>query len=120
MRQQGQALLEFAVILPVFLILLLGGIDLTAAFGSMNALNHLAEDGARCAALSSCNATLPSYVASEASVLGLPPVTMIRETITNGGYAFVQITVFYPHHATTGFLAVLNRTFRSTSQQLLP
>ena len=47
-NERGQAILEFALILPLFAILLLGGIDLYFAISSASDLAYIAEESARC------------------------------------------------------------------------
>src|SRR2546422_749472 len=50
-REQGQALVEFALILPVVLLLLLGMIDFGRAMNYYNDMTQLAAEAARSAAV---------------------------------------------------------------------
>jgi TadE-like protein len=54
--EQGQAVVELALILPVVLLLLLGIVDYSQALNTDNTANHLANLGARFAAVG----TIPS------------------------------------------------------------
>lgn len=45
--ERGQSLVEFAIILPVFLLLLLGTVDLGLGFKTYIALTNAAREGAR-------------------------------------------------------------------------
>lgn len=51
-REDGQALVEFALVLPLLLIILLGILDFAKAFDYWNTETHMAEQGARLAAVS--------------------------------------------------------------------
>lgn len=50
-RSRGQALAEFALVLPIFAILLFGLIDLGRFVSTSNALNSAAREGARFASV---------------------------------------------------------------------
>ena len=53
-RQEGVALIEFALVLPLLLLLVLGVIDFGKAFNYKNDETHLANQAARYAAVNSC------------------------------------------------------------------
>jgi Flp pilus assembly protein TadG len=50
-REQGQATVEFAIVLPLVLLLIAGVIEFGKAFNYWLSLNHLANEGARWAAV---------------------------------------------------------------------
>jgi len=52
--EQGQTLVEFALILPILLVLVIGIFDFGSAFNSKNDLNFLANTAARFAEVNSC------------------------------------------------------------------
>lgn len=52
--EQGQTLVEFALILPLLLVLVIGIFDFGSAFNSKNDLNFLANTAARYAEVNSC------------------------------------------------------------------
>lgn len=51
-REDGQSLVEFALVLPVLLFLMCGIIDFGWLFYNQIALNNAAREGARCAVVS--------------------------------------------------------------------
>ena len=53
-REEGQTLVEFALILPLLLMVVLGIVDLGKAFGYKNDLTNLANQAARAAAVNKC------------------------------------------------------------------
>src|SRR3954454_20624417 len=57
--QRGQALVEFALVLPLLLILIFGVIDLGKALGYKNDETNIASQAARLAAVSSGTACQP-------------------------------------------------------------
>ena len=52
--EQGQTLVEFALILPILLVLVIGIFDFGSAFNTKNDLNFLANTAARYAEVNSC------------------------------------------------------------------
>ncbi len=53
--ESGQSVLEFALVLPVLLLILLGIIQFGAVFNSLITLNAAAREGARLMAAESCS-----------------------------------------------------------------
>jgi Flp pilus assembly protein TadG len=77
---QGQALVEFALVLPLVLLLALGMLDLGTAINDRNNMTQMADVAARYAAIGSCGASCTSIynqVVLDADNAGL----------TNGGGA---------------------------------
>ena len=76
-RQRSQALIEFALVSPVLLILLFGIIDIGRAIFYYDTINHAAREGARVAVRASnqlpSNADVLSAVNSQ--MLGVPVTT---------------------------------------------
>src|SRR5256885_10958333 len=75
-RRAGQSMVEFAVLAPVFFLLLLGTIDLGRAVYTYNAISNAAREGARAAVpYDSPLPTTASVVAAVQSKLGggFPP-----------------------------------------------
>jgi Flp pilus assembly protein TadG len=54
--ERGVALVEFALVLPLLLLVILGIVDFGKAFGYKNQETHLANEAARYAAVNSCAA----------------------------------------------------------------
>jgi Flp pilus assembly pilin Flp len=66
--ESGQTLVEFAVILPLVLLMLLGIMDFGKAFNYWITENQVAAEGARRAAVNLGAATLQDYVRSQIKV----------------------------------------------------
>jgi hypothetical protein len=67
--QRGSVLVEIALVLPVLLLIVLGGIDLDLMVTAKSALNYVASETARCMAQnSSCPSNFPQ---TQAGGLGL-------------------------------------------------
>lgn len=82
-KKRGQAMVEFALVLPIFLLLLTGILEFGLFFNSYIDISFSSREGARIAALdtnsttatitSSVKATLPSSTAVEVTVTPSPP-----------------------------------------------
>ncbi|MBI4320036.1 MAG: pilus assembly protein [Chloroflexi bacterium] len=134
---RGQALTEFALILPVFLMSLFGVVDLGQALWQYDTLAHAAREGSRYAALHGRNGipstgpgsssfTAPNNDTNVTGVVlsravGLDPSRLVvRSTWPDGdnlkgSRVLVEVEyVFRPF--TSSILGVGNVTMRSTSQ----
>ena len=91
--EEGQTLVEFALILPILLVLVVGIFDFGSAFNSKNNLNFLANTAARYAEVNQCTGcptstpatnTIRDYVASTADTGALAGSVNITFTLPNG------------------------------------
>jgi len=92
--EQGQTLVEFALVLPILLVLVIGIFDFGSAFNSKNELNFLANSAARFAEVDSCapcsaanpKETIADYVAGTAAGLSSSPkISFCLPSLPNGG-----------------------------------
>lgn len=70
-RGRGQSLVEFALVLPIFLIVVIGVFDLGRAVFSYNTLTNGVREGARLAAVNQDANSVRSRTANQALTLGL-------------------------------------------------
>ncbi len=82
--ESGQTLVEFAVVLPLVLLLLLGIMDFGKAFNYWITENQVAAEGARRAAVNRGAATLHDYVRSQIKVGELHDNAKICITFPDG------------------------------------
>jgi len=87
---RGQALVEFALILPLLMVLLFGIVEFGRAWNGKQVLTDAAREGARLA------------------VLGDPTITQamvdstVKVKIKGGGFDTTQVTITYPDGFKTG------------------
>ena len=74
-RERGQALVEFALVLPILLILLLGILDFSRAVAAYNSVSNGARSGARVAIVNQDPAAIRDAV--EAEAFGLSDVDVV-------------------------------------------
>jgi Flp pilus assembly protein TadG len=100
--EQGASALEFAILAPVFFLLVVGIVELGLLFWTQIGLQHGAEMAARCA---SVNATLcptgnptaiTSYATNQALGLGLPASTFSYSTPACGNQVNASYTFVFP------------------------
>jgi Flp pilus assembly protein TadG len=70
-RARGQSLVEFALVLPIFLVVVLGIFDLGRAVFAYNTLTNAAREGARLAIVNQNVASVSSRTVNQAISLGL-------------------------------------------------
>jgi Flp pilus assembly protein TadG len=101
----GGSLAEFAILLPVFLPLLFGTVQLGQLFWTQTALQHAVEMAARCATInaSSCSTATATqtYAATQAYGLTFPTGTFTASAPSCGNqvaasYTFPFITGWFP------------------------
>jgi len=88
--ENGQGLVEFALILPFLLVLILGVIDVGRALGYKNDMTNLASQAARIAAVNSCSAC-PSGSSGLSTYINSIAPTELK----NGSSAVDPITITY-------------------------
>jgi Flp pilus assembly protein TadG len=96
-ESSGQEVVEFALILPLLLLLLLGILEFTLAVFSYNTVANAAREGARAGVVP--DATVEEI---EAAVYGRATgvnLTSVAVTLTS---ATVTVTVTYDHHLLIG------------------
>ncbi len=91
MKQRGSVLVEMAVVLPVLLLLIIGGIDLSLLTRTKANLDFIAGETARCMARTlGCNAQ--TFAQQEASGLGMIGTLTATATPLSGGQQQVKAT----------------------------
>lgn len=90
-NQKGTALIEFALVLPVFLLLVLGAMDLSFCQMAKSNLGYLTTQAANCAAKQGCN--VQGYVDGSAPGLSLDPTAI---TVTRSGDTVTLSTLYKP------------------------
>jgi Flp pilus assembly protein TadG len=90
-RSRGQALVEFALILPVLMLLLLGIIEFGRAWNVKQVLTDAAREGARLSVVGDPSVTQQSQVD-----------TRIKQVVSRAGIDSTQVTITYPDGFRTG------------------
>ncbi len=120
-RQKGSALVEFAVVLPILVLLLLGGIDLIEASSTNSSLGYIAEETSRCIALNSalCASGAAPYAQQLARNLGMNANYLTVPQVTCGGTPDnCLVTVSYQYHSLFHVFPAtisMTKTFQSTA-----
>jgi len=70
-ERRGQTLVEFALILPVFVLILVGIVDLGRAVYAYHTINNAAREGARQAIVDQTTAHIQERAAQQAAGLGI-------------------------------------------------
>ena len=97
----GQTMVEFALIMPVFLLLMLGVVQMVVVGGAALAVNQAAISCARYASLnpSAAQSSVGTYLTATASPLisdsGLQPVTLSPVAVPRATGSAVTVTVSY-------------------------
>jgi Flp pilus assembly protein TadG len=68
---RGQAIVEFALLVPVLILLVFGIVDLGRAVYAMNAVGNAAREGTRTAIVNQTVSTIRSQAANQATALGI-------------------------------------------------
>lgn len=89
--RRGQALVEFALVLPLLMLVLFGIVEFGRAWNAKQVLTDAAREGARLAVVGDPTITLTSQVD-----------TRVKEKIARGGFDTTQVTVAYPDGFKTG------------------
>lgn len=75
--ERGQALVEFALILPLFVLLLVGILDFGRAIYAYNTVNNAARQGARLAVVDQTESHIQDLAANHAVSLDVDPADVV-------------------------------------------
>ncbi len=105
LKFKGQALVEMAFLLPVFLLLAFGMVDLGRAFYYQEAIANAAREGARYGATteSPSSSDIATKAKAEAGALGssLTVASNIQTVASGVDGRYVEVTVTYPFNLVT-------------------
>jgi Flp pilus assembly protein TadG len=79
-KERGQAMVEFVLVLPIFLLLVFGIVDFGMGFNAWLTVTNSAREGARLGAVRGTNAQITQRVQDTADTLDLANMTV---TVTN-------------------------------------
>jgi Flp pilus assembly protein TadG len=65
--EQGVSTVEFAIVLPAFLMVVIGGMQLSMLGFTSSSLHYAAEEGARCGAIQTTRCTSPTSAQTRAA-----------------------------------------------------
>ena len=104
-REAGQALVEFALILPVLLLLLLAAVDFARAYFTLQVVTNAAREGARIGIISGrTTSDVNNTVSARLNSGGLTASSTISATGVDGALPGdpITVTVSYPFQTLTG------------------
>jgi Flp pilus assembly protein TadG len=94
--ERGQALVEFALVLPLLLLLALGMLDFGKAYNYWNDATHLTAEGARFAAVN--RKPDPANANSlQRQILGQADTAELREGLPSPAIAPAQVCIDFPN-----------------------
>ena len=112
-RERGAAAVEFALVLPVLLLLVLGAIDWGWYFFLREVVTNAAREGAR---VGSVNQDGQAAAAAYLTRLGLTQGAAASNNGNVGGISTVRVTVTYQGCSLTGFIPMVPTTITAQAQ----
>lgn len=101
-------MVEFALLLPLLLMLLLGIVEFGRIFGASLTVNHCAREGARLGALGATDAEIVSRIRDAATALDedLLAVDILPAAVRDRGQE-ISVTVSYPVAVQAPFISLV-------------
>jgi Flp pilus assembly protein TadG len=75
-RSRGQALVELALVLPIFLVLFMGVVDLGGAFFAYNSVTNAAREGTRLAVVNQDTSKITQRATQQSAIAQTPTLTI--------------------------------------------
>ncbi len=99
-KDRGAALVEFAIILPLLIVLLFGIMEASWAFAQVNDVRHGAREGARLAAVDfGTTAAIRTEVCDRMDRTSASPISVTLDTVSGVAYrgstAHIQVDLTY-------------------------
>ncbi|MGI9648242.1 MAG: TadE family protein [Acidimicrobiia bacterium] len=110
-RDSGAALVEFAIVVPLLLLLVFGIIEFGRAYNAQNTLTHAAREGAREYAITQDPVAGETAAKDAATSLTSSDITVTLSACTPGQPA--TVTLQYPFQLQIAFFPVSNFTMQS-------
>ncbi|MEQ8665983.1 MAG: pilus assembly protein [Rhodospirillales bacterium] len=117
---RGATAVEFALVAPIFLIMVLGCIDVSRALWIKATMQHAVEQTARYAVVNTGASTsdLETFATAEIAAAGFSDagVTFTASTDTTGGVQFVTVSASYPFSVGVGLIPLSDMTLLAMSR----
>jgi Flp pilus assembly protein TadG len=115
-RSRGQSIVEFALILPIFVLVLVGIFDAGRAVFAYNTINNAAREAGRLAILDQNVADIQAEGAEQAVSLGIDPSSILVDFRDPGSPDVVNSCAYGPGDALiVGCLAVVRVPYTYTA-----
>ena len=106
-RREGAAAVEFGLIAPVFLFLLLGTIEIGRLLWTQNALNYAVQEAARCTTLNTCGSGgAAAYAATLSTDIPASAFTATNGVACGAGVTGNQVTGSYNFQFLTSLIGM--------------
>ena len=116
--EKGQSMVEFALVVPLIILLLLGMVDFGRLFHAHLTLEHAGREAARAASIGKDEATVISTAISNAASLSLAEGQVhVSGLGTSGGN--VTITIKYPISFITPVISSLVGTYQLENKTIM-
>jgi Flp pilus assembly protein TadG len=124
-KQKGQGLVEFALILPILLVITIGMLDLGRAFFVTIAIQNATREGARLAARNpgTSDAEVEAVVRAEATGSGLDlgsSLAVTTQRYLSGSDAVIRVTATYNFPLILGIIRSTPITITRFTEMLNP
>ena len=122
-RGRGQGLVEFALVLPILLLVIFGIIDFGRAVYAYNTIGNAARTGGRVAIVSQTASSIQAAAINQAVALGTRPSDVTTTYSCGSSYAIgciASVTVKYQFHAITPIIGQIWQTINMESTTQLP
>lgn len=124
---RGQAAVEFAMAVTVFLMLVFGTLDFGRAIYAYSFCSYAARDASRYAAVNGANSTQPATASDVTTFVDNEAVGLSQSDLTvnttwnpnNNAGSVVQVQVEYAFHPVSWFFPSTTLTLSSTSQMVV-
>lgn len=118
-KHEGSVMAEFAFVLPILLILVLGIIEMASLFQQFQVVQYAAREGARLAAVGETSDGVTSAVASILALRSFAGTPTVRvDEVAGTSYVESRVTVSVPLRTITplgSFVPALGGTFNPTA-----
>lgn len=120
-NEKGQAMVEFALVLPIFIVLLCGIIDFGWIFGNQLITNHVCKEATRYTAIHYYDSSTDNDQSIAAGIVTAKAPTLVSPTVTlvkSASDDSITVTVESKVSVLTPFLSILftNGEYTTTAQ----
>jgi Flp pilus assembly protein TadG len=112
--EKGQSLVEFALVLPILIMLLFGIVDFGRAFHAYLTIDQAGREAARAASIGKDSATVRGIAKNQGTSIGLTEGEVNVSTDSRTPGTDITITITYTYNLITPLLGPLIKTIPLT------
>ncbi len=119
-KHKGQSIVELALILPVFILIVFGMLDMGRAFYFQEAIANMAREGARYGAVNNTTSVSSEALAEAGALVSGATISSVVKACDSKSEQYVSVTVNYAFSLVTPVMQAFGKPITMTATSRMP